>query len=83
MLKVTKNHLAENCDILTSLGRIWGVCACPEIGVSYFQKTSTPVFGHARVVPFFKLGMGMGAEIRRDDGFLYENQKIESGLKMI
>jgi hypothetical protein len=33
------------------------------------------------LVPFFKLGMG--AEIRRDDGFLYENQKIESRLKMI
>ena len=64
VLKVTKNHLAENCDILTSLGRIWGVCACPKIGVSYFQKTSTPIFGTWLRGAFFQAGQGSDVRLK-------------------
>jgi hypothetical protein len=34
-------------------------------------------------VPFFKLDMGMGADIRRPVEIQYETEKIESGLKII
>jgi len=59
-----------------------GVCVCPKIGVSYFQKTSTLVFGtynETVLVPFFKLG----SSIRCHVDFPYKTQKIESGLRMI
>ena len=38
-------HLAINCNILSPKPAFWGLHACPKIGDSYFQKTTTPVLG--------------------------------------